>query len=59
VALLHGQLKIWNADGQLVAHTVINGNNNISIPVKHLSKGIYTVEIFDEGFSSKSNFVKQ
>ncbi len=34
VALLHGQLKIWNADGQLVAHTVINGNNNISIPVK-------------------------
>ncbi|MDQ6763601.1 MAG: T9SS type A sorting domain-containing protein [Bacteroidota bacterium] len=59
VALLHGQLKIWNADGQLVAHTVINGNNNISIPVKQLSKGIYTVEIFDEGFSSKSNFVKQ
>ncbi len=57
--LQHGQLKIWNANGQLVTHVAINGNSNISLPVKYLSKGVYTVEIFDAGFSSKSNFLKQ
>lgn len=57
--LQHGQLKIWNANGQLVGRSMIYGNRNINIPVKHLSKGIYTVEISDESFSSKSSFLKQ
>ncbi len=59
VPLHHGQLKIWNANGQLVERSMIYGNRVISIPVKHLSKGIYTVEISDESFSSKSSFLKQ
>ena len=57
--LQHGQLKIWNANGQLVERSMIYGNRIINLPIKHLSKGVYTVEISDEGFSSKSSFVKQ
>ncbi|MEO8109824.1 MAG: T9SS type A sorting domain-containing protein [Ginsengibacter sp.] len=57
--LQHGQLNIWNANGQLVEHSMISGNRNINMPIKHLSRGVYTVEISDESFSSKSNFLKQ
>ncbi len=57
--LQHGQLKIWNANGQQVAHATLNGNSKLSLPVKNFSRGVYTVEIFSEGFSSKSNFLKQ
>lgn len=57
--LQHGQLKIWNAKGQLVQRSTIYGNRVISLPIKHLPKGVYTVEVSDEKFSSKSSFLKQ
>ena len=56
--LANGQLKITNAKGEFVGQLIINSSSNISIPVKHLSPGMYTGEIINDNRSFKFSFVK-
>ncbi len=55
--LIHSQLKIIDAKGELVNQLILDGSN-ANISVKHLSPGIYTGEITIGGRSSRFSFVK-
>ncbi|MDQ6843943.1 MAG: T9SS type A sorting domain-containing protein [Bacteroidota bacterium] len=54
-----GQLKIIDTKGRLISQLAVKGTGTIIVRVKHLSPGMYIVEITNAGTSSKFSFVKQ
>ncbi|MFZ1528570.1 MAG: T9SS type A sorting domain-containing protein [Ferruginibacter sp.] len=52
-------LEIYNAQGQLVLQSKLNGNGNISIPAQKLIKGNYVANISVDGFKEQIKFIKE
>ncbi|MDQ6762393.1 MAG: T9SS type A sorting domain-containing protein [Bacteroidota bacterium] len=54
----NAQLRIVNANGQVVKRSSVSGSGHVDIDVNGLSKGVYSVEINDGADISKNSFVK-
>jgi len=52
-------LNIWNANGQLIQQTLLNGNGNIAISINNLLPGVYSAEIKEVDADIRLPFVKQ
>ena len=55
----NAEMFIYSVSGQLIKKQSISGNGTIAIPIKELSKGVYSVEIKDPLHSVKMVFVKR
>ncbi len=56
---VNASLNIWNANGQLIKQTVLNGSTTANVPVNTLSPGIYSAEIKEIDSDTKLSFIKQ